>query len=129
MNGGDEEDRRFLDALSNDLASEVLEDETACAEALSLGPDANAVIARIQQAAGRAVAEQRRARIARLGQHRSEPMPSGRYGKLSRAEVLKLLEERQYAVEHRELTDVTDDDLRTLLEDLDAVRDQNGNEE
>jgi len=129
MNGGDEEDRRFLDALSNDLASEVLEDETACEEALSLGPDANAVVARIQQAAGRAIAEQRRARIARLGQHRSESTPSGRYDKLSRSEVLRLLEERQYAVEHRELTDVTDDDLRTLLEDLDAVQDENGNEE
>jgi hypothetical protein len=45
---------------------------------------------------------------------------------MSRAQLLKLIGERHAAVEHRELTDVPDDDLRSLLDDLDAVKADKG---
>lgn len=127
MSRGDRDELKFLETLSHDLASEVLEDEAACEAALALGPDANAAIARAQQAASRAIAEQRRARIATLGRVRPATTASGRYNGVPRTELVRLLGERRTAaVEHRELTNVSDDDLRTLLEDLDAVQDEDG---
>ena len=122
MSGGNEDERRFLDTLSHDLASEGLEDEAACEEALSLGPDANAAIARAREIANRAIAEQRRARIASLGSVRPRSVATaGRYNALPRCDLLRMLEGRTAVVQHRDLTSVPDDDLRTLLEDLDAL--------
>ena len=130
MSKGDRDELKFLETLSHDLASEVFEDETACEEALRLGPDANAAIARAGDLASRAIAEQRRARIAALGRVVPAARTGSRYRDMSRAELLKLIGERQAAVEHRELTNVPDDDLRSLLEDLDAVKtDESGGEE
>ena len=130
MSGGDRDELKFLETLSHDLASEVFEDEAACEEALRLGPDANAAIARARDLASRAIAEQRRARIAALGRALPAARTGGRYRDIPRTELLKLIGERQAAVEHRELTDVPDDDLRSLLEDLDAVNtDKGGSEE
>lgn len=122
MSGGNRDELKFLETLSHDLASEVFEDEAACEEALRQGPDANAAIARARNVASRAIAEQRRARIAALGRVLPAARTEGRYRDMPRAELLKLIGERQPAVEHRELTDVPDDDLRSLLEDLDAVK-------
>ncbi len=80
--------------------------------------------------ANAAIAEQRRARIAALGRALPAARTVGRYRGMPRAELLKLIGERQAAVEHRELTDVPDDDLRSLLEDLDSVKtDKSGSEE
>jgi len=130
MSKGERDELKFLDTLSHDLASEVLEDESACAEAVALGPDVNAAIVRAREVASRAIAEQRRARIAALG--RCQPaarMTPGRYRELRRDELLKLVEERHAAVEHRDLTSVPDEDLRTLLEDLDALENDEHTEE
>ena len=124
MSKGDQNEWRFVETLSHDLASEVLEDETACEEALKLAPDPNAVIARVQQAAAHAIAKQRRERIAKLGEQHAETARQGRYGALDRSELLKLLEEREGAVEHRELSAMPDEDLRTLLDDLDALKER-----
>jgi hypothetical protein len=122
MSGGDRDELKFLESLSHDLASEVFEDEAACEEALRLGPDANEAIARARDVANRAIAEQRRARIAALGRTLPAVETGGRYSDVPRAVLLKLIEERQAAVEHRDLGGVPDDDLRSLLEDLDAVK-------
>lgn len=129
MSGGDQDERRFADTLASDLASDVLEDETACEEALKLGPDADGVLVRIQQAAARSIAEQRRERIATLWQRRAAVTHQGRYNELTRVDLLRLVQEREAAIEHRDLTNVPDEDLRTLLEDLDAVQDDSGSEE
>jgi hypothetical protein len=130
MSEGDRDELKFLETLSHDLASEVSEDEAACEEALRLGPDANTAITRAHDAANRDIAEQRRARIAALGRAVPAVRTEGRYRDMPRAALLKLLEERQAAVEHRELIDVPDDDLRSLLEDLDAMKtDKDGDEE
>lgn len=130
MSGGDRDDLKFLDTLSHDLASDVVEDEVACEEALRLGPDANAAIVRARAAADRAIAEQRRVRIAVLGRALPAARTESRYRDVPRAELLKLIGERQAAIEHRELSDVPDDDLRSLLEDLDAVKtDKSSSEE
>ena len=56
-------------------------------------------------------------------------MTPGRYRELRRDELLKLVEERHAAVEHRDLTSVPDEDLRTLLEDLDALENDEHTEE
>lgn len=132
MSGGKRDELTFLETLSHDLASEVFEDEVSCEEALRLGSDADAAIARARGVADRAVAEQRRARIAALGHDpvlgRGVPatrMP-GRYGAVSRTELMRMIGERQAAVEFRDLTNVPDDDLRSLLEDLDAVKTDEG---
>ena len=122
MSGGNRDELKFLETLSHDLASEVFEDEAACEEALRLGPAANVAIARARDAANRAIAEQRRARIAALGRGAPAVRIEGRYRDMPRAELLKLIGERHAAVQHRELSDVPDDDLRSLLEDLDAIR-------
>ena len=129
MSGGERDELKFLETLSHDLASEVFEDETACEEALRLGSDANAAIARARDVANRAIAEQRRARIATLGRALPAARTGGRYRDVPRAELLKLIGERQAAVEHRELSNVPDDDLRSLLEDLDAVKTDEGSGE
>jgi hypothetical protein len=130
MSKEERDDLKFLDTLSHDLASQVFEDETACEQALRLGPDPNAAITRARELASRAIAEQRRTRIAALGRALPTARTAGRYLDMSRAELLKLIAERHATVEHRELTDVPDDDLRSLLEDLDAVKtDEGGGEE
>ncbi len=129
MSGGDRDELKFLESLSHDLASEVFEDEAACEEALRLGPDANAAIARARDLANRAIAEQRRARIAALARAVPAAETGGRYSDVPRAVLLKLIEERQAAVEHRYLSGVPDDDLRSLLEDLDAVKTNKGSDE
>jgi hypothetical protein len=79
--------------------------------------------------ANRAIAEQRRTRIAALGRAVPAARTGGRYRDMPRAELLKLIGERQAVVEHRELSDVPDDDLRSLLEDLDAVKTDEGSGE
>jgi hypothetical protein len=129
MSGGDRDELKFLETLSHDIASEVIEDEAACEEALRLGPDANAAIARAGDVANRAIAEQRRARIAALGRALPAARIAGHYSDMPRAELLKLVKERQAVVEHRELRDVPDDDLRSLLEDLDALKTDEGSGE
>ena len=128
MSSKEEKSRRFLTALVDELSSQVLEDEAACDEALALGSDAELVVVRVRQAASRAIAEQRRTRIATLWQPRSETT-RGRYKAMSRAELVSLIEKREAAVEHRDLSAAPDEDLRTLLEDLDAVEEDSGPKE
>src|SRR5262245_30307885 len=103
MSGGDRDELKFLETLSHDLASEVFEDEASCEEALRLGPDTNAAIARARDVASRAIAEQRRARIAALGRTLPAARTAGQYRDMSRAQLLKLIGERHATVEHREL--------------------------
>lgn len=125
MSNKKEEAFRFVDALSHDLACEVLEDEEVLEEELrSSRVDVGQALQRVREKGLRAIGEERRAALEeRRRTNRSPARVVRRYAGLTRDALLHLIAERSdgVAVAHRDLTSVPDDDLRSLLEDLDAL--------
>jgi hypothetical protein len=131
MSIGDEKDEMFLDALSHEFASEVLRDDQELEKAL--GPTRVALRDRVRVAAKRAIGKERRKRLEERslqGVRRAET--EQRYAALNREELLVMARARfegpgsAAAVQHRNLDEVTTEDLRTMLEDVDRLEAQDG---
>lgn len=121
----------FLDALAGDAAWDVLESSEALKAELQKHADLDETVTRLRASAKRNIASLRRellskARAERLQAEQArrpvqQPLPG-----LSRSTILERISElaRLYpgrlAVQHRELDSIPDDDLRSLLEDLEA---------
>lgn len=125
MSNKKEEAFRFLDALSHDLAGEVLEDDEVLEEELrSSRVDVGQVLQRVREKSLRAIGEERRAALEERRRTNRSPAQAVRsYAGLTRDVLLRMIGERSdgVAVAHRDLTSVPDEDLRSLLEDLDAL--------
>lgn len=127
MSGRDKKDEEFVEALTADLAGAVLEDDAALADEIEeIGPELDGMIARTQELAQGAIGRRRRELLRSPGARSPRQVVSrGRYDGLSRAELVEMLSQRERdhgegaAVQHRELRDMTDADLRSLLEDWD----------
>ena len=131
MSVANEKDEVFLNALSHELASEVLTDDSELEKAL--GPTRSALRDRVRLAAKRAIGTERRKHLA------ERPLAKGRramteqkYAALDREALLVMARVRfeslgsSAAVQHRNLDEVTTEDLRTMLEDMDRLEAQDG---
>lgn len=136
MSGRNKKDEEFVEALTADLAGAVLEDDSALAEEIEeIGPELDEMVARTQERAQKAIGRRRRELLRSSGVGSSRHAKGrGAYDGLSRDELVELLLRRQQergegaAVQHRELSDMTDADLRSLLEDWDdAEAEEPGN--
>jgi hypothetical protein len=134
LSSGNEKDQVFLDALSHELATEVLEDESELAKAL--GPTRVSLRNRVRLAAKRAIGRERRKRLEQRSlEGVRSALPASRYGELSREDLLLLARARfeglgaSAAVQHRDLNEVTTDDLRTMLGDADRLEARDDEEE
>lgn len=134
MSIADEKDEVFLDALSHELASEVLKEDSELEKAL--GPTRIALRDRVRLAARRAIGKERRSRLEErslLGVRRAAT--EEKYAALEREELLAMAKNRfeglgsSAAVQHRDLDELTTEDLRTMLEDADRLEAQDGENE
>ena len=129
MSAGDRKDEVFLDALSHELASEVLNDDSELERAL--GPTRVALRERVRLAVKRAIGKERRKSLeGRSLQGVRSVATEQRYTTLNREELLVMARARfeglgsSVAVQHRNLDEVTTEDLRTMLEDADRLEAQ-----
>lgn len=130
MTPGGDRDGDLLDELMRELAEGVLEDEETLREEVEAAGGVSAVkeaVGRAKRTAAIAIGEARRALL------RSKPRTqvvqrTGEYASLSDEEVSDLwvartqgLDASNAAVQFRDFEDVTADDMRSLLEDLDRL--------
>jgi hypothetical protein len=109
----------------------AVEDEQTPAEAAQelreMGVDVAAFLARARQRRARLADEDRTAwlRTAREGLHKEPENASSRYGAMARPEMIAEYKRRQQQAQafFHKLDEISDDDLRTLLMDLDDLED------
>lgn len=121
----------FLERLLDELSADVLESEGALQAELSrMGARATRMIEHLQTFGSNAIARQRRARLqenaARASSTRSTDVLA-KYLTLGRDEIIEKLRSlsnaapSHFAVQHRDLNEMPIADLRSLLEDAEAV--------
>ena len=112
-----------MEVLTADLANEVLEDEDVLSDELEdIGPELRGMLERTQEMAQQAIGRRRREilRESGAGVGRRVEGP-GTYDGLSReelwAEMVRRGQGMEGSVSHRELEGMSDEDLRSALED------------
>ena len=128
MSGGDKE-LEFWDAIAHELASDTSEDAEEREEALGADESARSRLRQlVRSKAMRAIGQARRKRLtdeSLSGVRRARR--SGRYDEMTRAELLAIAAARaggafsDLAVQHRGFESASDEDLRSMLEDADAL--------
>jgi len=121
-----EKDTTFFDNLAEFLAADVLEDEAALACELDREPEGRAAAREhLRAAALKIIGKERRMLLMGTPIEMPTILRSDRYAGLPRIELMALCVQRaasgQMSVQHRDLGNLTDNDLRSMLEDFDRL--------
>lgn len=121
-----EKDTAFFDNLAEFMAADVLEDEAALARELDREPQGRkGARDRLRAAALKVIGTERRKLIMSRPAEIPAIVRTDRYAGLPRIELMALCAQRaasgQMSVQHRDLQDLSDDDLRSMLEDFDLL--------
>lgn len=135
MTGGRDKERDFVEVLTADLADEVLEDDETLAEEVNdIGPALQGMIDRTKEMAALTIGRRRRELLRESGTGvRRRAEHAGTYDGLSREELWAEMVRRgssssSVSVSHRELEGMSEEDLRSALEEWDAAEVENGGE-